>query len=213
MKPHIALLPAVFVLLQSCQTETVSTSVISFGGNPLSETHVAAALVKLEIIEQPAVVVVGKSVRFNPNSSNAERLPQKLWSRCMADGTFDTLEALSGFVHDPAYVGYMDNYDSATGAFDYICGMLMKPGVPVPGGFAARRLPPAKVAVGWIKGLKENEGEIYSNAHTLMFRTLGRKGMKPLRRGFWSMEVYTSPRFTAPDENGFIIMDYYLPIE
>ena len=91
---------------------------------------------------------------------------------------------------------------------------MMKPGVPVPAGFVSRTLKPAKVAVGWVKGKKSNEGDIYANAHSLTEKSMMETGMKPSRRpDSWCMEVYTCPRFTTPDENGDIIMDYYLPCE
>ena len=169
-------------------------------------------LVKLEIIDQPEIVVVGKLIRFNLDGSKAKDNPPALWTRCFSDGTFSTLEALADHVHNPAYVGYMGGYDPATGEFDYICGMMMKPGVAVPEGFASRPLPPAKVAVGWVKGSDSNKGAIFMSGHGLTEKATAEKGMKADPAADWCMEVYTCPRWTTPDAEGCIILDYYLPV-
>ena len=169
-----------------------------------------AELVKFEIIEQPEIVIVGKLIRVNHDDLQAGKNPiPAFWGKCFEEGTFTTLEALANFIHNPAYVGYMNS------DYEYICGMMMKPGVPVPEGFAAHTLEPTKVAVGWIKGKKDNEPAIYANAHTLTEKAMLEKGMKfnsYIKLG-WCMEVYTCPRFTTPDENGDIILDFYLPCE
>ncbi|MCL1909990.1 MAG: GyrI-like domain-containing protein, partial [Kiritimatiellaeota bacterium] len=173
----------------------------------------SVSLVNFEIIEQPEILIVGKLLRFNFDWSKPENTPPALWQRSFADGTFTTLEALTNFIHNPSYVGYMDNYDPADNAFDYICGMMMKPGTPVPDGFISRTVPAAKVANGWIKGKQNAEREIYDNAHTLTDKALAEHGLKYAPGANWSMEVYTCPRFTTPDADGFIILDYYLPCE
>jgi len=131
----------------------------------------------------------------------------------MKDSSFTKLETFSDFIHDSAYVGYMDNYDQATTGFDYICGMMMKPGVAVPEGFVSRTLKPAKVAVGWIKGAKGHEAEICEIAFPLTIKAIEEKGLKPDWSHGWSMEVYNNPRYTTPDAEGNIIIDLYLPCE
>ena len=167
-------------------------------------------LVKLEIIEQPEIVILGKLIRVNRDELHAGKNPiPAFWGKCFEDGVFATLEALADHIHNPAYVGYMNS------DYEYICGMMMKSGVPVPDGFAAHTLEPTKVAVGWIKGKKDNEPAIYANAHTFTEKAMLEKGMKfnsYIKQG-WCMEVYTCPRFTTPDENGDIILDFYLPCE
>ena len=170
-------------------------------------------LVNFQIIEQPEIIVVGKSIHLYTDGTKAEMTPPELWARCFADGTLATLEALADFIHNPAYVGYMDTNNGAWkgGEGRYICGMMMKPGVSVPDGFAAQTLKPAKVAVGWIKGKKNNEAAIYANAHDFTEKAILEKGLKPWGGHDWCMEVYTCPRFTTPDENGDIIVDYWIP--
>ena len=195
----------VAILLAGCCTKTATHDM----EKTMTETP-KATLIKLDFIDQPEIVVVGKVIRCNLDLSTIEVTPPVLWGHCFSDGTFTTLETLTDFIHDPAYVGYMDSYDPATGNFDYLCGMMTKPGVPVPEGFVSRTLKPAKDAIGWIKG---KEGDVYGKAHSLTEHAMAIKGMKPDASHGWSMEVYTCPRFTTPDENGDIILDYYLPYE
>ena len=47
-------------------------------------------------------------------------------------------------------------------------------------------------------------------AHELTNKAMEEKGY--INDGFaWSMELYNCPRFTTPDEQGRIILDYYIP--
>ena len=164
------------------------------------------ALVNFQVIEQPEVCVVGKLIHLNQVDFSAGA---KLWEQCFADGTFATLEALKEYIHEDAYVGYMDEYNPTSGEFNYLCGMIMKPGVPVPEGFTARTLPATKIGVAWIKGKQGQVSEICTAAYNLTPAAIVQKGMK--MAGNWTMEVYTCPRFTTPDENGDIIIDFYMP--
>ena len=176
-------------------------------------------VVKFETIEQPEILIVGKLARPNPNDVAAGKntLPA-FWDKCFADGTFTTLEALTDFIHDPAYVGYMDdlNFTPPDGDFDYICGMMMKPGTPVPEGFVARTVLPVKVAVAWVKG--RDAVDICTNAnnaHVLTMKAMAEHDMLPneeFKRRCWAMEVYNKERFTTPDAEGNIIVDFYVPV-
>jgi len=177
-------------------------------------------LVKLEIIDQPELVIVGKLARPNPNDVAASKntLPA-FWEQCFADGTFTALEALADFIHDPAYVGYADdlNFVPPDGDFDYICGMMMKSGTPVPNGFVARTVLPVKVAVAWVKGKDAVDicTNANANAHVLTMKAMAERGLKPneeFRRRCWCMEVYNKERFTTPDAEGNIIVDFYVPV-
>jgi len=175
-----------------------------------------AELVKLEIIGQPEIVIVGKYIHIFSNDCQEGKNPiPAFWGKCFEEALFAKLETLADFIHNPAYVGYMDTNNGVwkNGEGRYICGMMMKPGVVVPEGFTAHTLKPAKVAVGWIKGKKSNEATVFANAHGLTEKAVVKKGLKLWGGHDWCMEVYTSPRFTTPDENGDIILDYYIPCE
>jgi len=174
-------------------------------------------LVNLEIIDQPELLVVGKSVRFRPAQLEEGRNPiHELWGRCFGDGTFAMLEAMTDHVYKPArvghaYVGLNAARDPATGEVEHTAGMLMNPGTPVPDGFVARPLAPAKVAVGWVKGKPGAEGAIYAAMHRLVADALAEKGFGPDAAAGWTMELYNCPRWTTPDVGGCIVVDYCIP--
>jgi len=170
-------------------------------------------LIKFEILDQPELLVVGKLLRVGANDVAAGKntIPV-LWEQCCKDGTFAALEALVDHLYDPAVrVGLCidDMYAPASGDFGYICGMMMKPGTPVPEGFASRPLASAKVAAAWVKGRQEHAPELCTAAHGLATKAIEERGMKPL--GNWCMEVYNYPRWVEPDAEGNAILDYYLP--
>ncbi len=171
------------------------------------ETTAMPTLVQFEFKQLPAVRVVGKEIAANHNDIMAgnNNLPA-FWQQCFDDNTFATLEALGDAIYDDAYVGYISNFDPATGNFSYICGMLMNPGTTAPEGFTARDIAPAKAAVAWIKGTIP---DVFSAAHDFTMKAMEERGATP--DGPWCMELYNCPRFTQPDADGNVILDYYIP--
>lgn len=169
-----------------------------------------AKVVKFEVVDLPKIYLVGKEERYNieVHMKGDNRVPA-LWDRCFADGTFSTLEKQSDFIYDPSYVGLMIDWDMGYGNFSYICGMLFKEGVTVPEGFVLREINAGKAGLCWIKG--KDTADIFSHAHSLTEQAIKNSGLIPDFMS-WSMELYNCPRFTAPDENGEIILDYYIPI-
>jgi len=176
------------------------------------------AATKLEILDQPEILVVGKPVRANFNDIKAGKNPiPALWCKSFEDGMFAKLEALADHVYKAdhvghSYVGYNSKPDPATGDFEHIAGMLMKLGTPVPEGYVSRTIAPAKTAVSWIKGKKGSEGAIFANMYRLTEAALAEKGIKPDKDSGWSMEVYNCPRWTTPDPEGCIVMDFHIPV-
>jgi len=159
-------------------------------------------LVKIDFIEMPDVVVVGKTLGVDWTKVHKENPIPDFWKECMAEGVFSQLEALEGYIFNPAYVGYMTMES-------YTCGMLMKLGCPVPENLDVHEIMPTKVAVGWVKG---KEPELYMQAHELTEKGLEEWGYMYNPDARWSMEVYVCPRFTEADENGNIVLDYYIPV-
>jgi len=162
--------------------------------------------VNLQVKELPQMCVVGRAIKV-PSSMETNPIPA-LWGQCFGDGTFETLDALESYHLEKDYVGWMGEWDEE--GFVYICGMLMRPDVPVPEGFDFRELPAAKAAVGWIQG---QEWEVVTAAHELTVGALAEQGYEPNWAAGWSMELYNCPRYTNPDENGELILDYYIPIK
>lgn len=163
-------------------------------------------LVKLEVVELPSLLVVGKELHL-PGNMDVNPIPE-FWQQCFAHGTFAVLEALDEYLVERDYVGWIGDWDGEY--FYYICGMLLKPGAPVPEGFVQRELPPTKVAVAWIQGPEE---EVIPYAHSITVQAAEQQGYSYDQGPNWSLELYNCPRYTEPNEQGEVILDYYLPVK
>lgn len=168
-------------------------------------------LVKFEIKSLPALKLVGKEIRYSmeDHMKGDNRLPA-FWDKCFADDIFSPLEKQSEYIYDNSTVGFMFDWDKGDGNFSYVVGMLMKDGVSVPDGYFCRDIEESDVAIGWISG--KDTADVCSAAHSQTEQALREKGYKCDHMN-WCMELYNCPRFTTPDENGNIILDYYIPID
>ena len=168
-----------------------------------------AKLIQLEIKELGEWCVAGKPIQSQLGMVNP--IPA-FWDTCFADGTFAKLEALGEQVLCPDYVGFMTDWVGGDGPFTYIVGMMMKPGLSLPQegyeGFVSRSVAASTAAIGYIQG--DSTPDVCMNAHELTSAALEEKGFI-LGGSDWCMELYNCPRFTTPDENGQIILDYYAP--
>ncbi len=163
-------------------------------------------LIQLEIKELGEWCVVGKAI--HPEMGGENPIPA-FWDACFADGTFSALEALKDWVLCSDYVGFMTGFAGDSSKFTYIVGMMMKPGCPVPeGGFVSYPVAPSSVAVGWIQG--SSTQDVCLTAHDCTVKALSEKG-RTADSFTWCMELYNCPRFTTPDDQGQIILDYYIP--
>jgi predicted transcriptional regulator YdeE len=133
-----------------------------------------------------------------------------LWDKCFAENTFAALESQVEHVFDPSYVGFMTDWDLGDGDFSYIVGMMMKDGAQIPDGYIVKKLPACKAGVGWIRG--DDVRDVCSNAHEQTTSALKGHG-RQCETMRWCMELYNCPRFTTPDENGKITLDYYIPLD
>lgn len=165
-------------------------------------------LINFQIKQLPALRIVGKAI--HPLMDMKVNPIPDFWSQCFGDGTFKTLENLPVKPVDDSYVGFMSGWDAGNGTFAYICGMLLPAGSPVPEGFTCMDLPAANVAVGWIQG---PEKENYQVAHELTQQAMEKQGHKMILIDPWCMELYNCPRFTQPQPNGDVILDYYIPCQ
>ncbi len=170
-----------------------------------------ATLVRFETKAMPDLLVIGKEIRYSMEEQmqGNNRIPG-LWDACFAGNAFAPLEAQADFVYDDAYVGVMIDWDKGDGDFSYICGMLMKPGADTPEGYSARALPAGMAAIAWIYG--KDVGDVCSSAHQMTEQKLRAEGMTNAKMR-WCMELYNCPRFTTPDADGNIILDYWIPVD
>ncbi len=166
-------------------------------------------VVHWEVKDLPQLQVVGKGMRvqFRAVQGPENPLPE-FWDQCFADGTMSTLDAMTDHHLDSSYVGWMGEWDDESQEFLYIVGMLLDADAPVPRGFDLRVIEPCQVFISWVHG---PESRIFSSAHTLSAKMLNEQGYVYDETAGWSMELYNCPRFTDPDANGELILDYYLP--
>ena len=177
----------------------------------MCSSDLMAKLAKFEIIDLPKTYVVGKSLKVSDESCMSGENPMPaFWGQCFEEGLFGVLEQQTEFIYDDAYVGLMCDWGTGDGHFTYIVGMPMNEGASVPDGCVIREIPASKVAVGWIQG-KEGP-ELYGNEHQLTDAALKEAGHSG-DNAKWCMELYNCPRFTTPDENGEVIVDYYIPLD
>lgn len=169
-----------------------------------------ANLIKFEVVDLPKIYLVGKETKYNieVHINGDNRIPA-FWDKCLADGTFSALEKQPEYVYEPAYVGTCIDWDTGYGTFSYICGMLFKEGVTVPEGYVMREIGGEKIGMCWIKG--KDATDVCNNSHDLTIQAIKNVGLCPNQMK-WSMQLFTNPRFTTPDVNGEVILDYYIPL-
>lgn len=111
------------------------------------------------------------------------------------------------------YIGLM-RCGSEEIPFEYWIGLFLPPETAVPDGFDWFDLPESDAGVCWIRG-KENEG-LYA-MHDACMAALEKAGLDGTREMAGGracfFERYNCPRFTEPDENGNVILDYGMYID
>ena len=90
--------------------------------------------------------------------------------------------------------------------FSYRIGMFTPFGTPVPEGFDYVDFPAMGLGTCWIYG-KENEVHDTSACRRFV-ADAGLTIWQDQDGGVWSFENCVCPRYTSPDQNGNIIMDY-----
>lgn len=166
----------------------------------------AAEIIKVYKEHLPSLRFIGK--RY----TNADRIGGfgHKWGEWFENGWFETLEKL-GEANDieNGYLGLMRCDSGFENSFEYWIGMFLPVETAVPEGFEFIDLKESDVAVCWIKG-KEDEG-IYA-MHDACIAKVQENGMGNFREDDNNracfFERYNCPRFTTPDENGDVILDY-----
>lgn len=155
-----------------------------------------AEILKTFLEEMPDLILVGK--RYTDSDRDQYGTFGEKWGQWFGNGWFDLLEK-SGNVFEGSYVGAMRITEAG---FEYWIGMLLTE-ASVPDGFESVEIPAGNLAVCYLYG-NENDGEIYG-MHDECVAAWQEKGFTPTG---WFMERYNCPRFTTPDEEGNVILDY-----
>jgi hypothetical protein len=130
------------------------------------------------------------------------------WDEFFKSGWFGELERAGG----KAEFDYIGMMRVAGGAFEYWIGMLFAPGAKAPDGFDFADIGGFGAAVFWIYG-NPDSGELYGiDSHNRCLGLLSGKGWAA-KDGGWCIERYNCPRFTEPDSDGNVVLDYYIETE
>ena len=113
------------------------------------------------------------------------------------------LENLAVKPLDPDYLGVT--------AAEYWIGILFPAGTAAPEGFQALHIPAGDYALHYLYG-KEDAPDMYGSAALrLCAQAMEAQGMTQAPGAV--MERYNCPRFTTPDAEGNVIIDYLVPIQ
>ena len=168
-------------------------------------------LIGIETFHIPALLVVGKELRYSDDALNAgdNRLPA-FWDECESTNIFAPLESQPNFVFDPSHAGVFLDWYLGDGDFSHVVGLLMKPGAEIPGGYFVRELPAAEVAHCRIrcKSLLERRAISFEPIASGL-ASIGRScaDMK------WCADLFHPARSVAQDENGYAILDCLIPLD
>ena len=167
----------------------------------------AIEIVKSYIEDCPACRFIGK--RYTPTDSINGSYGHK-WGEWWANDWFVPLDQLPhmSIVGDST----MAAMRVVNGELEYWIGFFCPPDTPVPEGSEAIEIGPRRYAVIWKRG-DEGSGELSGlEAHNLCMAELTRNGWV-CREDDWCFERYNCPRFTVPDADGRVILDYGISVE
>lgn len=143
-------------------------------------------LEKLEIVQMPALRVVGKALRCKLHKPAENPIPA-FWEQCFKDGTVQALSELPDRIHSNALIGWAGEFDPGYGEFSYLVAVLCQPGANAPAQCRGIDVPAGDYAVGTLSG---TEPDIYMEAHRLVNEAMKAKNRRfDQSRGF-EMEWY-----------------------
>ena len=154
--------------------------------------------------DTPAVRFIGKKYSASENFG-------AMWGQWWQNGWFGPLDELEGraVLNQDSYIGAKR---IVNGDLEYWIGMFFEPSTEAPEGYESVDVEPLSFAVCWVRD-KENSPELTSfETHNRCLEELARQGMIR-KEDDWCFERYQCPRYTTPDEEGRVILDYGIAIE
>ena len=147
----------------------------------------------------PASRFIGKKYTQSPS-----------WEEWWQNDWFSVLEKNERLLNNgDAYIGAVHIVD---GMPEYWIGMFFPINTEVPEGFDFVDIEPLDYAVCYLQD-KEGSGDFYTmETHNLCLEKLKSLEFKR-KEDEWCFERYNCPRYTMPDNNGNIILDYGISIE
>ncbi|MCL2064463.1 MAG: hypothetical protein FWG98_08830 [Candidatus Cloacimonetes bacterium] len=176
--------------------------------NPEGGNDMDAEIIRVYAENMPASRFIGKKYL---DEDRVEGTFAQQWGEWHQHGWFDEITKQTDlnleewFVEAEASIGLMRWKGEEP--FEYWIGMFMPAGTAVPEGMNYIDFPVLKLGIGWVQGVAPNiyfmNGPVYER--------LEAEGFQPVADDsgtWWSIERYTCPRFTTPDENGNVILDH-----
>jgi hypothetical protein len=134
------------------------------------------------------------------------------WDEWFDHGWFDQLEAHMGGLDAirriwPDGGGYVGMERCREGEpFAYYIGLFTPPGTPVPEGFLGVDFEKGALGVCWLYGPEDGVHDTRPCRQAL--EQAGMTVVPHTDGAIWSFENCLCPRYTTPDENGNVILDY-----
>lgn len=146
----------------------------------------------------PATRLIGKRYEVCPN-----------WGEWWENNWFATLEKMQTIpFNGDAYIGAVHIVD---GMPEYWIGMFFPANAEALEGFEYVDIEQMEYAVFYLQD-KEGSGDFYTmDTHNVCLEELKAHGMQR-KEDDWCFERYNCPGFTAPDENGDVVLDYGVSI-
>ena len=164
-----------------------------------------AEIIKAYKQSAPAMRFIGKKSDAPPN-----------WGEWFENGWFDKIEnAMGGAEAVHRFYEDGDAYVELTRVksgepFEFWLGMFVASGTEVPDGFSYKDFPAFNLGVFWVYGKEEQVMQIPDNTHKCLEK-ISAEGMEFFYDedgAAWEVRRYQCPRFTTPDKNNNIILDY-----
>ena len=131
------------------------------------------------------------------------------WGEWWSNGWFDALEKQPALPENgDAYIGAVR---IVNGVPERWIGMYFPEGTVAPEGYEAVEIPATNYAVCYLQD-KEGSGSFYTmETHQACLAALAERGYTR-SEGDWCFERCNCPRYTTPDENGHVVLDYGIAI-
>ncbi len=134
------------------------------------------------------------------------------WGEWFANGWFDRIEQAMGgtdriralWENGGGYIGLERRAEGEP--FAYYIGMLTPEQTPVPEGFSVIDFRDVRLGTCWLYGTEKDVHKTGDCQQALVEH--GMSVWKDGQGAVWSFENCVCPRYTTPDENGNVILDY-----
>lgn len=161
-----------------------------------------AEIIKVYRESLPVLRLIGK--RYTDEDRGPDGGFSRKWGEWLEHGYFSSLEAMGSLPQsEGAYLGFM----RCQAGFEYWIGMFFPKDTPVPDGYQYLDIAQGDIGTCWIYG-REDTGELYGQkAHDMCISKIEENGWY-ISENPWFLERYNCPRFTTPDDQGKVILDY-----